>query len=137
MATRDAPRSAREPADPWGMRFRETLWFKKKSVEEDEATVAQQVRAGEETANTLRPIEDRYSDDEIKVSREDSQVFGLHTGATSHIPRMPELVATANIGLPEVPPQLLAKELKRTRLRYSIAAVGALAVTIGAMFALT
>jgi hypothetical protein len=65
------------------LRFRETLWFKKG---EQDAEVAHKQVAGEtgRIAIDTLPVEDRYLDDG-SVRREDSQLFGLHTGTTQAI----------------------------------------------------
>jgi hypothetical protein len=83
--------------------FRETLWFKKGEATEDETVPL--------------PVEDRYADDGT-VSREDSQLFSVHTGGTQYM--RPVVVEHE-----EVPGDLVALvgDLKRAR-RGWIAAIG-------------
>lgn len=61
-------------------KFRETNWFKRGELVAD-------IEEQEEGANTELPIEDRYLD-QGTTSREDSKVFGIHTGMTAPLPRI-------------------------------------------------
>jgi hypothetical protein len=60
-------------------KFRETNWFKRGELVAD---IEEQ-----EGGNTELPIEDRYLD-QGTTSREDSKMFGIHTGVTTQLPRI-------------------------------------------------
>ncbi|HUJ62417.1 MAG TPA: hypothetical protein VLX92_28135 [Kofleriaceae bacterium] len=100
--------------------FRQTLWFKK-GIEES----AQAPADPEAPSAKQLPVEDRYLDDG-SVTTEDSAMFGVHTGATQHMPFLEHGVARPTMD--RIP--VLVGELKRGR-RTVLAAIGAaLAVVI-------
>lgn len=113
------------------MRFRETLWFKNKPVDEVEAAVPTTTEVAA-PANELRPIEDRYVDDG-QVSREDSQLFGLHTGRTEAMPKFGLPPAAAMMVVAAVPEAVLARELKGMRRVYGFTAIAVLGATVLAL----
>ncbi len=95
--------------------FRETLWFKKGSLDSAPAPAKDSEAAG--PADTL-PVEDRYLDDG-SVTREDSQMFSVRTGSTQFVPKLVEPVTLPHDGLPT-----LVGEMKRGR-RAVLAVIGA------------
>ncbi len=93
--------------------FRETLWFKKGTLDSAPAADGPEARP----VDTL-PVEDRYLDDGT-VTREDSQMFSVRTGSTQFVPRIVETVSLPHDGLP-----VLVSEMKRGR-RAMLAVIGA------------
>jgi hypothetical protein len=105
------------------MQFRETLWFKKPPIEAEAAP------SDDKPTDTLRPVQDRYSDFEAPVTRVDSQTYGLHTGRTEALPRLKPVTAG-----PQVSEHVLAAEFRRMRAWYGLAAACVLAATMLAIF---
>ncbi len=101
--------------------FRETLWFKKGDMDVRAAEHAAEVPEEQlsDKSDTL-PIEDRYEDDG-SVSRADSVVYGLHTGATQWL---------KPVGRPsgDLEADVLVREMKRQRRVYLALMAGALAL---------
>jgi len=71
------------------LKFRETLWFKKGELDAREAARAAE---GDDDlavgAVDLLPAEDRYRDDG-SLTRTDSHTFGVHTGKTRFVGKIP------------------------------------------------
>lgn len=108
--------------------FRETQWFKLGRAQEEQAQQApeQDGDEGQPTATVLMlPIEDRYAD-RGDISREDSHVYGLHTGTTEYISLVKDLAE------PEahdaVPMSSLVREMKRSKAKLFAAGAGIAAV---------
>ncbi len=97
--------------------FRETLWFKRGELVEDEERVP-------------LPIEDRYLDED-SLERGDSDTYGLHSGQTSALPVLLNK-EIARQSSPEL--GMVARELRGSR-RPMLAAIGASIVVAVAMFA--
>lgn len=98
-------------------KFRETLWFKRGEVAEDEEKVP-------------LPIEDRYLDDGA-VSRVDSFEYGLHCGETSALPVLLNK-EISRASSPEI--RTVARELRGNH-RPMLAMAGASIVVIATMLA--
>ena len=113
-----------------GMKFRETLWFKKGELD---AAVAQTAAPEEPGAVDLLPVEDRYNDDG-SLQATDTAAFGLHSGQTQGILR-------ATGGIARVPDgdavAALVGDLKRGRTPVVMAIAASLVavVAIVLMFA--
>lgn len=115
-----------------GMKFRETLWFKKGELD---AAAAQTAAPDEPAAVDLLPVEDRYNDDG-SISSGDTESFGLHSGQTQGIATL-----RATGGIARVPERdavrALVGDLKRGRgpVMMAIAASLVAVVAIVLMFA--
>lgn len=114
--------------------FRETQWFKLGKVQEEQQQAPAQ--DGDENAASatvlMLPIEDRYAD-RGDVTREDSRVFGLHTGTTEYIKLDKELAQSED----DVPMSSLVREMKRSKTKlFAIGASIAAACTAFAMYAI-
>jgi hypothetical protein len=98
--------------------FRETLWFKRGEMVEDEESVP-------------LPIEDRYLEDG-SLARGDSEVYGLHSGQTSMLP----VLLNKEIGRRSSPELgTIARELRGDH-RPMLALAGASIVVAATMLAL-
>jgi len=112
------------------MQFRETLWFKKLPIEAEAEKAAV---SDDAPADTLRPIEDRYRHFGQSVPRLDTQPFGPPPGKTRGLPKIfPEGTG----GVVRVDESVLAKEFRRMRVWYGLAAAGVLAATVAGLVAL-
>ena len=115
-----------------GAKFRETMWFKKGELaaaraESGSVEVAPEEDLAEAAGDSL-PIDDRYQDDGT-LAPHDSMTFGLHTGRTTSMARIPAAAATS-----DVTEEFLLSELTWAR-RGSLALFG-LAAALAAAFVL-
>jgi hypothetical protein len=84
--------------------FRETMWFK---LGEQAAPPPDD---GDAPSAVERPVEDRYLDDGT-VTREDSAVFGIHTGYTQCLRPICDTHSSGALDEPEL--AVLVHEMKR------------------------
>jgi hypothetical protein len=105
-------------------KFRETLWFKKGVQDAEAADAADPTDVMATAAVDMLPIEDRYDDRAETVNRADSVEFGVRTGITAYLEKLPPApppLLDDEDGVNEV---LLVKDLKAGRRRV-LAAIGA------------
>jgi hypothetical protein len=111
------------------LKFRETLWFKKGELDAREAARAAEgdddLAAG---AVDLMPGEDRYRDDG-SLTRTDSHTFGVHTGKTSFVGKMPD--ASIGAAVTAYAERDMVGEMKRgTAIRLMLVGVALLALAV-------
>ena len=107
--------------------FRETLWFKLGDLGQQPSPPLDDDNA---PSSLERPIEDRYLDDGT-VTREDSTIFGIHTGQTQCLRPIYDI----RFHSPEAELAVLVREMKRTP-RSIVAGIGLSCIGVTALLLL-
>ncbi len=112
-------------------KFRETLWFKKGVKDAEAADAADPADLMAPAAVDTLPIEDRYDDRAETVNRADSVEFGVRTGVTAYLEKVPAAAPPQLDGANHVDEGLLIQDLKGGRKRvFAAIGVGAALVAV-------